>query len=185
MRENCEISESEIKQRIKDLSSEIKDYYDSQGISSIYYVFILTSSFVFAADLMRELSKLGLQMQTDVITVKSYIGTKAGELTINAEDVYRNNLDDKNVLVVDDILDTGATLTHVRNNILQAYSPQSLEFCCLLKKEMLSENLGFNVKFIGFEIPDKFVVGYGLDCDGKYREFPFITTMDRLKDKSE
>ena len=169
------IKEEEIKERVQNLAQEIYDFYNEQRIDHIYLIFILTSSFVFAADLMRVLSKLGLVIQTDVISVKSYIGTESGTITINPDDIYRQNLNDRNLLIVDDILDSGKTLTYVKKQILETYKPKSIEFCYFLEKEKKHRAYDFIARFIGFKIPDLFVVGYGLDWDGKHRELPYIT----------
>jgi len=169
------INEEQIKEKVKELAKEIYEFFNERKIDFIYLIFILTSSFVFASDLMRVLSQLGLKIQTDVISVKSYVGTKSGDIVINPDDIYRHNLNNKNILIVDDILDTGKTLTYVRKQILEAYTPKILEFCCFLEKYKPQRNLDFKVRFLGFKIPDLFVVGYGLDYDGKFRELPFIT----------
>jgi hypoxanthine phosphoribosyltransferase len=169
------INEEQIRERVKKLAQEIYNFFIEQKIDFIYLIFILTSSFVFASDLMRVLSKLGLKIQTDVISVKSYVGTESGEISINPDDIYRHNLNNKNILIVDDILDTGKTLTYVKKQILDTYKPKILEFCCFLEKDRPNREYDFKVKFLGFKIPDVFVVGYGLDCDGKNRELPYIT----------
>jgi len=173
------ITEEQIKERIKELAQEIYDFFNEKKIEFIYLIFILTSSFVFASDLMRVLSKLGLKIQTDVISVKSYVGINSGDISINPDDIYRQNLNDKNILIVDDILDTGKTLTYVKRQILETYRPKLLEFCCFLEKDKPSRKYNFKVRFLGFKIPDVFVVGYGLDCDGKYREIPYITELNQ------
>lgn len=169
------IKEEQIKERINELAQEIYDFFNEKKIDFIYLIFILTSSFVFASDLLRVLSKLGLKIQTDVISVKSYVGVESGDISINPDDIYRHNLNDKNILIVDDILDTGKTLTYIKKQILEAYKPKILEFCCFLEKDKPNRKFDFNVRFLGFKIPDLFVVGYGLDCDGKLRELPYIT----------
>ena len=176
------INEEHIEKKVQELAQEIYDFFNEKQIDFIYLIFILTSSFMFASDLMRELSQLGLKIQTDVVTVKSYVGTVSRDITINPDDIYRQNLNDKNILIVDDILDTGKTLTYVRKQILEAYKPKVLEFCCFLEKDKPKRKLDFDVRFIGFRIPDLFVVGYGLDYDGKYRELPYITEIKQLKE---
>ncbi|MHA2392613.1 MAG: phosphoribosyltransferase [Promethearchaeota archaeon] len=169
------ITEEQIKERVDELAQEVYDFFKNEQIDFLYLIFILTSSFVFASDLMRALSKLGLEIQTDVISVKSYVGTESGDIIINPDDIYRQNLNDKNILIVDDILDTGKTLTYVKKQILETYKPRILEFCCFLEKNKSQREFNFKVRFVGFKIPDLFVIGYGLDCDGKNRELPYVT----------
>jgi len=175
------LTEEELEKRVDSLANEIMDYFAKKNIKDVYLIFILTSSFIFASDLMRKLSKLGLILQTDVISVKSYVGTESKDIKINIDDIYRNKLDDKDILIVDDILDTGKTLTYVREQILDHYKPKTMEFCCLLNKVTAERNLQFEVRFIGFNIPDAFVIGYGLDCEGRYRELSYITTIDQVQ----
>ncbi|MHA1669119.1 MAG: phosphoribosyltransferase [Promethearchaeota archaeon] len=171
---NFEISSKDIDLRVKELSQEIYDFFIGNNISSLYFIFLLTSSFMFASDLLRKLSLFDLKMKTDVIAVKSYTGTQSTEIKISLDDLERNNLNNKAILIVDDILDTGNTLYHVRKEILRRYNPKMIEICCLLKKPDNLRNMDFNVKFIGFEIPKIFVVGYGLDYNGLYRELSYI-----------
>ena len=109
-----------------------------------------------------------------MIAVKSYTGTQPTEIKLNLDDLERNNLNDKVILIVDDILDTGNTLKHVRKEILGKFNPKMIDFCCLLKKPDNLKSMDFIVQFIGFEIPKIFVVGYGLDYEGLYRELPYI-----------
>ncbi|MFX1573583.1 MAG: phosphoribosyltransferase [Promethearchaeota archaeon] len=173
------IKEEEIKERVNELAQEVYNFFKEKEIDFIYLIFILTSSFVFASDLMRVLSKLGLKIQTDVISVKSYVGVQSGDISINPDDIYRQNLNNKNILIVDDILDTGKTLTYVKKQILETYKPRILEFCCFLEKDKPNRKFNFKVRFLGFKIPDVFVVGYGLDCEGRGRELPYITEINQ------
>ena len=171
---NFKISSKDIDLRVKELSQEIYEFYNSNNVSSLYFIFLLTSSFIFASDLLRKLSLYDLKIKTDVIAVKSYTGTQSTEIKLNLDDLERINLNNKAILIVDDILDTGNTLNHVRKEFLGRYNPKMIDFCCLLKKPDNLKRMDFNVQFIGFEIPKIFVVGYGLDYEGLYRELPYI-----------
>ncbi|MBY9003074.1 MAG: hypoxanthine phosphoribosyltransferase [Candidatus Lokiarchaeota archaeon] len=171
---NFNISPKDIDLRVKELSQEIYEFYRGNNVSSLYFIFLLTSSFMFASDLLRKLSHYDLKIKTDVIAVKSYTGTQSKEIKLNIEDLERNNLNDKAILIVDDILDTGNTLTHIRKEIIKRFTPKMIDFCCLLKKEDNLRKIDFNVQFLGFKIPKIFVVGYGLDYNGLYRELPYI-----------
>ena len=176
------ISEQDLKDIVKRRANEINSYFRDKNIDSIYFIIILTSSLIFASDLMRELSRLGMKLQTDTIRAKSYKGKTSGELKIKKEDFLQKNLNNKNLLVVDDIYDTGETLYNIQQLILNLYKPNLLEFCCLLNKQIPKKSRKIDVRFIGIEVPDVFIVGYGLDYDGKYREIPYITTIDQIKD---
>jgi len=171
---NYEISSKEIELRIKELSQEIYEFYNSKNVRSLYFIFLLTSSFIFASDLLRNLSFYDLKIKTDVIAVKSYTGTQPSEIKLKLDDLERNDLNNKAILIVDDILDTGNTLKQVRKELLGRFTPKMIHFCCLLKKTDDLRNMDFKVQFIGFEIPKIFVVGYGLDYNGLYRELPYI-----------
>ncbi len=175
------LSEEKIMRKVNTLAKEINEYYSKRLIREIYLIFILNSSFIFASDLMRKLSKAGMILQTDVVSVKSYVGKKPKPIKANVEDIYRAKLDNKNILIVDDILDTGRTLTYVRELIFEHYKPKSMEICCLLNKVKAERNLHFEVRFIGFNVPDVFVVGYGIDYEGRYRELSYITTIDQIQ----
>lgn len=174
---NFKISSKDIDLRVKELSQEIYEFYSGNNVSSLHFIFLLASSFMFASDLLRKLSLHDLKIKTDVITVKSYTGTQSTEIKLNLDDLERNNLNNKAILIVDDILDTGNTLNRVRKEILGRYNPKMIDFCCLLKKPDNLRNMDFNVQFIGFEIPKIFVVGYGLDYEGLYRELPYIKNL--------
>lgn len=174
---NFKISSKDIDLRVKELSQEIYEFYSGNNVSFLHFIFLLTSSFIFASDLLRKLSFHDLKLKTDVIAVKSYTGIQSTEIKLNLDDLERNNLNNKAILIVDDILDTGNTLKRVRKEILGRYNPKMLDFCCLLKKPDNLRNMDFNVQFIGFEIPKIFVVGYGLDHEGLYRELPYIKNL--------
>jgi hypoxanthine phosphoribosyltransferase len=175
------INETELNKTVKNLANKVFTYFNEKGIDSIYFIIILTSSLVFASDLMRELSRLGMKLRTDTIRAKSYKGKESGELNIRADDFLQINLDKKNVLVVDDIYDTGETIFHIKQHILELYKPNLLEFCCLLNKIQPNKTKNIDVRFIGIDVPDKFIVGYGLDYNGKYRELPYITEIEQLE----
>lgn len=174
---NFKISREEIDTRVNELSQEIYEFYNNKDVDFLYFIFLITSSFIFASDLLRKLSFYNLKIKTDVINVKSYTGTQSREIKLNLEDLKRNNLSNKTILIVDDILDTGNTLGYVRKELLRRYNPSTIEFCCLLKKTDPQRNMDFDVQFIGFDIPKIFVVGYGLDYNGFYRELPYIKNL--------
>jgi hypoxanthine phosphoribosyltransferase len=175
------ITEEELEKIVRRLANEIFVYFNQKNIDTVYFIIILTSSLVFASDLMRELSKLGLKLRTDMIRAKSYKGKESGELKIRSDDFLQKDLNNENILIVDDIYDTGETLFNIKKLVLDLYKPNMLEFCCLLNKIHQNRTQEVAVKFIGKDVPDVFIVGYGLDHDGKYREIPYITTIDQLE----
>jgi len=159
------ISQTRIAHRVKELAQEVEDRYAGQ---EVVIVPLLNGTVVFLADLIRNLS---IPLKLDFIGVSSYRAkTEAGELVYTKQPTL--DVKDKHVLLVDDILDTGKTLSRVSADI-KAKKPLSLSSCVLLnKKERRTEKI--EADFIGFEIPDLFVVGYGLDYAEQYRHLPFI-----------
>jgi len=140
--------------------------------SDLLVVSILKGSFVFAADLIRALHVAGLSPQVDFMTLSSYgAGTKSsGDVTVSRDmelDVFG-----RNVLLVDDILESGRTLAHARH-IVAARGARQIETCVLLDKPVLRA-ADVKADYIGFECPDVFVVGYGMDAAYRCRELPYI-----------
>ncbi len=165
-------SEVALNARTHELASDIAE---KQG-EEFLVVGLLKGSFVFMADLVRALHDVGCRPQVDFITISSYGASKesSGELTLG-----RNVSDDikgKPVLLVDDILESGRTLHFARNMLLEM-GASSADICVLLDKPGKREEQ-IDADYTGFEIPDKFVVGYGLDYAGYYRELPFIGVLD-------
>ena len=162
------ISREEIHSRVKQLGHEIsKDY---QG-KELHLVGVLNGAFMFLADLVRHLS---IPCQICFMQASSYKDQQVS----TGEVILMHNLDlnEKDVLVVEDIFDTGLTLKHIRED-LKMQKPASLEICALLNKR-IQDKVPVNVKYIGFEIENRFVVGYGLDYAEKYRELPHISCLD-------
>ena len=163
---NVLISKEEIQEKVKELAERINNDY-----SSIHLVGLLKGSFVFLADLMREIT---IPTTVDFMSVRSYEETEStGEIKILKE--LNESIFDKDVLIVEDIVDTGLTLRSIIDMLLLKH-PRSLNIITLLdKKEKREHNI--DVKYIGFEIPDKFVVGYGIDYSQSYRQLPYIGTI--------
>ncbi|MHA1571092.1 MAG: hypoxanthine phosphoribosyltransferase [Alphaproteobacteria bacterium] len=143
--------------------------------SEIVVVPLLKGSFMFAADLMRMLHKHGLTCRVEFITVSSYGNdtTSSGELKISSdlpEDLVGNI-----VLLIDDILDTGRTLHWTHDNLLAAGAAEIVT--CVLLDKPSRRIVPFEADFVGFTIPDRFVVGYGIDYAQRYRELPYIGAM--------
>jgi hypoxanthine phosphoribosyltransferase len=163
------IARGAISDRVRELGQAITKHLDEvDADQEIVLVAIMTGSLIFVADLMRHLP---MKIRIQLMTASSYIG----ESTTSNKDPSLGELPDvrdRHVLLVDDILDSGRTLTRIRSE-LHALQPKSIQSCVLLRKKLPSA-MDVPCEYVGFEIEDEFVVGYGLDYDGYYRNFPDI-----------
>lgn len=159
------ITEEQIARRIKVLARKIER--DFRGRETVV-ISLLNGTVIFLADLIRHLN---LPLRLDVIGVSSYgLGTESGDLVFTKE--LRLDVRGRDVLLVDDILDTGKTMSRVLPKI-RALKPRRIKICVLLDKpERRVEKV--KADYVGFEIPDLFVVGYGLDFAERYRNLPFV-----------
>lgn len=159
------ISKEDIQKRIQELGEQITKEYDGE---ELVVVGVLNGAFMFVADLIREIKT---PVHLEFMAVSSYEGTKStGEIKVNLD--LKESISGKNVLIVEDIVDTGLTVKTLRG-ILQQKGPKSLRLASLLYKP--SRNVHkVAIDYLAFEIEDKFVIGYGLDFDGKFRELPYI-----------
>jgi len=164
------LSQDQIQARIKELATEISADYPPD--EEIHLICVLKGGFVFLSDLVRALKS---RVTLDFIALSSYgKGTKSsGEVRL-LKDVD-HALEDRHVIVGEDIVDTGLTL-HYLQEILRARSPKSLRTACLLSKPSRRQ-VEVTVEYIGFTIEDHFVVGYGLDYDERYRGLPYIAVL--------
>lgn len=161
------ISAEKIKNRVKELGAEIeKDY---QGKGDIILVGLLRGSVVFLADLAREID---LEAKIDFMVVSSYGDSMESSREVRINKDLEEDIRNKNVIIIEDIIDTGYTLEKVEE-YLRLKSPSSLEICTLLDKPERRE-VSVSVKYVGFEIPDVFVIGYGIDYAQKHRNLPYI-----------
>jgi hypoxanthine phosphoribosyltransferase len=160
------ISAERIQQRVDELAAEMMRDYGHQPIT---IVGVLTGSIMFLADLMR---RLDLPLRIALIQASSYRGanTRPGELHVQAD--LLPDLRDRHILILDDILDTGHTLAHLVRH-MRSLSPASLKVTVLLRKKGRQEE-PLEPDYCGFEIPDEFVIGYGLDYNDEHRNLPFI-----------
>ena len=156
------------------LAREIEDTYRDSD-KQLVMVVILKGSMPFAADLMK---KINLPLQLEFMKVSSYgAGTKSsGEIKVSL-DLARDDLQDIDLVVVEDIVDSGRTLSRL-TALLKNRNAHSVRTCTLLDKPSRRE-VDFTPDFCGMEIPDEFVVGYGLDYDEKYRNLPFVGVLRR------
>jgi hypoxanthine phosphoribosyltransferase len=159
-----------IQARIREMAAEIEADYP--GGDEIHFVGVLKGGFVFMADLMRAMSP---RVTMDFIAVSSYQkGTRSsGEVRLLKD--LDSGLEGRHTIIVEDIVDTGLTLTYLQD-ILKARWPKSLKTACLLSKPS-RRVVDVTVDYIGFTIDDKFVVGYGLDYAEKYRNLAYIAVL--------
>jgi len=161
------ISEAEIQEKVKELGKRISgDYGDAENL---IVVGILKGAIIFLSDLVREIT---IPINLDFMAVSSY-GTNihsSGAVRILKD--LEVDIEDKHVLIVEDIVDTGLTLKYLLEN-LKSRSPKSVKTCTLLDKPE-RRTVGVKVDYNGFNIPDRFVVGYGLDYAERYRNLPYI-----------
>jgi hypoxanthine phosphoribosyltransferase len=166
------ISESELAARVAELAQQVEATY-SEGDRPLF-VCVLKGAFVFLADLVRHVE---IPHEVDFMEVASYgAGTTSSGVVRILLDLERN-IQGRNVLIVEDVVDSGHTLTYIRRN-LRTRRPASLRVCALLTKPARRE-CEVDIDFVGFEIPDEFVVGYGLDYGQAYRNLPFIGVLKR------
>ncbi|GAL10497.1 hypoxanthine-guanine phosphoribosyltransferase [Vibrio astriarenae] len=161
------ISEQEVQERIRTLGKEITQHY--QGSEDLVLVGLLRGSFVFMADLARAID---LTHQVDFMTASSYGNSMESSRDVKILKDLDDDIKGKDVLLVEDIIDTGNTLNKVKE-ILSLREPNSIRICTLLDKPSRRE-VDVPVDWIGFSIPDEFVVGVGIDYAQKYRHLPYI-----------
>ena len=160
------LSEEKIKERVKELADKISsDYKDG----NLLFIGVLKGSVMFIADLMREM-KVSVAM--DFMAVSSYgASTKSSGIVRILKDLDAD-IEGRNVIIIEDIIDTGTTLKYLYE-YLGKRNPKSLKICCLLDKPS-RRNVDIKADYVGFSIPDAFVVGYGLDYAEYYRNLPYI-----------
>src|SRR4030042_2880992 len=160
------IDEGKLCKRVKELGREItRDYKGKNPV----LVSVLRGSFIFVADICREIK---IPVTFDFMAVSSYGNSKLSSGIVRITKDLEFSIENKEVIIIEDIVDSGRTLNYLIKN-LQARNPKNIEVCALLDKDVprKTEN---KVKYKGFDIPNRFVVGYGLDFGEKYRNFPFI-----------
>lgn len=163
------LSEEEIQNRVSALAEEITAHYQAMGVGELVVIGILRGAVLFMSDLIRQLP---LSVSIDFMAISSYGGGTASSGSVRILKDISEDIGGKHVLVVEDIVDTGLTLNSLIS-VLQARNPQSLAVCSLLNKPSRRKTEA-QPDFCGFEIPDEFVVGYGLDYAGHYRHLPYI-----------
>jgi len=164
------IGPDELSARVRDLGRAISDDYRG---SVPLLISVLKGGVVFLTDLMRAIT---IPHHIDFLQVSSYEGGTKTTGTVRIMSDLGSNIAGRDVLVVEDIVDTGLTLTYLLKQ-LEIRQPKSLRVCALLSKPE-ARQVDVPVGYLGFEIPNQFVVGYGLDYDEKYRNLPYIGVLD-------
>jgi hypoxanthine phosphoribosyltransferase len=169
---NVMLSAEEVQARIKALAQEISAGYPAD--EDLHLVAILKGAFLFLGDLIRAMERRNVTI--DFMAVSSYAKgtTSSGEVRMIKD--LDSGLEGRNVIIVEDIVDTGLTLSYLQE-ILHARNPKTLRTACLLSKPS-RRKVNVKVEYIGFTIEDRFVVGYGLDYAEKYRNLPFIGVLN-------
>lgn len=168
------IAQETIASRIAELGKEITEHYRDSG-SEMVLVGLLRGSFMFMADLCRAIE---VSHEVDFMTASSYGSGMSSTRDVKILKDLDEDIRGKDVLIVEDIIDSGNTLSKVRE-ILQLRGPKSLAICTLLDKPDRRE-VAVTVEYVGFTIPDEFVVGYGIDYAQRYRHLPYIGKVVQL-----
>ncbi|MEO5576902.1 MAG: hypoxanthine phosphoribosyltransferase [Gaiellaceae bacterium] len=163
------IEQEPLQARIVELGAEISTAYEGRDL---LLVGVLKGAVFFMADLMRELS---IPCEIDFMAISSYGAATDSSGVVRILKDLDTNIAGRDVLVVEDIIDSGLTLSYLMRS-LRARKPASLEICALLTKPERRE-IEVPVKFVGFEIPNKFVIGYGLDFAERYRNLPYVAVL--------
>jgi hypoxanthine phosphoribosyltransferase len=169
------ISKEDLERRVSDLARELNaDYAPRVRAGGPFVVVgVLKGSFIFIADLVR---RLDVPHELDFISVSSYGNGTSSSGAVRLLKDLDTDIGGRDVLLVEDIVDTGSSLSYIRHN-LEIRKPASLRVCALLdKRERRVQDV--SVDYVGFLIPDRFVVGYGLDYAERYRELPYIAELD-------
>lgn len=163
------VPEADIARRVDELAAQISA--DLAGAEEVLLVGVLRGAFIFLADLAR---RIAVPVRIDFMALASYEGTTSGDVRLVLD--LREPIHDRHVIVVEDIVDTGNTLSYLLRT-LAARRPASLRTCVLTRKSGVADD-DLPIDYLGFDLPDAWVVGYGLDLADRYRALPYIGTVD-------
>lgn len=163
------VQSDDLRQRIRVIAQQINEDYAGE---SVLLVGVLKGAFFFLADLMRAIE---VDCEVDFMAVSSYGSQTESSGVVRILKDLDTPIENRHVLIVEDIVDSGLTLSYLMKN-LGARNPASLEVCALLTKPSRFK-VDPNLRYVGFEIPDKFVVGYGLDVDQRLRNLPYVAAL--------
>lgn len=171
------VTQEQMRTRIKDLGRQIaSDYADKDLI----LVGILKGAFAFYADLARAIR---IPLRVDFLVVSSYGSRSKTSGKVKMVTDLTENITGRDVLLVEDIIDSGLTLQHLTKTLAKR-RPKSIKVCALLDKPDRRQ-VAVHVDYVGFEIPNKYVVGYGLDYQQKYRNLPYLAVLDQVDEEGE
>lgn len=157
----------DIHSKVKEIAEQINSDYENE---EVYIICVLKGSVMFTVDLVKHLS---MPVKMEFIRLSSYGSSTSTTGKVNAVDISLPDLNHKNVVIVEDIVDTGLTAKFLLDFIDNNFHTKSTKFCSLLDKKCFRRT-DIEPDYFGFEIDDKFVIGYGLDYDGLYRNLPYI-----------
>ena len=160
-------SEEQLQTRIKELAAEMNKFYNGEEVIAIC---VLKGAVMFAVDLVKYLD---MPLQLEFIRLSSYGSSTTTSGKVNAVDIQLPDLNDKNVLIIEDIVDTGLTAKFLIDFMNCNFHTKSIKFCSLLDKK-ITRKVEVEPDYYGFDVDDKFVVGYGLDYDGYFRNLKYI-----------
>ena len=163
------LSKDDINNRLKEMANQLSEKYCDE---CPVIIGILNGSFVFMADLIR---KIDFECEIDFIKVNSYVGKETSG-KVQLEKDITINIEDRRVIIVEDIIDSGLTMDYLHKHI-SAYNPKDITIVTLLSKNN-SYTLNFNIDIVGFKITSEFVVGYGLDLDQRFRQLDSLYTLE-------
>lgn len=161
------LTEEQLNKRIAEIGAEITERFKGE---SVYLICILKGSIFFTTELAK---RIELPMTIDFMSVSSYGASTHSSGVVNVKKDLEHSIEGENVIVVEDIIDSGNTLSRLMT-LFSSRNPKTLTVCTLLDKPDRRVVEGVNVDYTGFVIPDKFVVGFGLDYDQRYRNLPYI-----------
>lgn len=159
--------QSRIRERVAEMGAEITEHFSGEPLTIIT---VLQGGALFMADLIREIQ---LPIHIDSISVASYHGDTKSSGRVEFHQTRMPDVDGRNVLLLDDILDTGRTLGAIQGRLAEDCEPRSIRTAVLLSKK-IERTVEVEADYVGFEVGDEFVVGYGLDYQGQYRNLPVI-----------
>jgi len=168
------VSQADIQRRTVEIGRQISEDYADRKVT---FIAILKGSFIFVADLIRHINP-EIPVEIDFMSVSSYGSGTESSGTIVIEKDAKVEIDGRDIILVEDIVDTGLTLTHV-HRILSDRGARSIRVATLLEKPGKSKYQG-KLEYVGFKIPNSFVVGYGLDYDQHYRNLPDIRVLNEI-----
>ena len=166
-------TEDQIQKRIKAVADEMNNFYNKE---EVYVICVLKGAVMFMTDLSKHLN---MPLKMEFIRLSSYNGGTSTSGKVNAVDISLPDLNGKNVLIIEDIVDTGLTAKFLLDFLNCNFHTKSTKFCSLLDKKTARVN-DVEPDYYGFEVDDKFLIGYGLDYDGYYRNLRYIGYIEKI-----